>query len=745
MNIKKIGFRELAMILAIVLLMSITIPALLPKPVTLSDDTVTRISNPEGKTGEADGYIGDREIGYGWSLAERDGYIYIGGWRNTVGSVMEKYIKAPLVESGAMDSDTVWQLIDLFTNAEVPHPTEGVKDGILLKMDRNDPGSFEVIAEMDDPFRNVCAYGDDLYFTTFVGVSGSDTAIWKLDKNDELTQVYSTAQGASMRANCVYEGGMYFAGTMADEPVADGEPIQLAVIKKHDTDDGWDKVADIDDFGYTAVMYDEETGEAYEVEGNYAYDEAAKSPVGSPFWDMTEYDGYIYCTLANTCGFIVYKGHPAAEGEQANKYGWVWTEVAGFDKDSPNNPGFAETKDGYAEYPGLFSVIGALGVFKGQLYAYDIDHTISSGLSSVRGILGLIGGNGVSDEALRPMYETIKHHQSLWRMDSTGEFSEIEGFTELVKGTTNEYIWKHGIYNGELYIGTMDSKVLYNYLTRVTGGSLFEMSYSEFRSQMGFIFSFMRDFLRGEIDKLAIDEFINELRDRMTKDDSTEDEIADDEAFLNGLSKILNEINVEEKDELKALVAELENELNGENGDEAEITEEPAEEKESAYKRLSDKVQEIYQTISIYLKISNYVRKDHQGFDIFKSEDGDNWTVVTDNGFGDKFNYGALRFLTLEEGMYITTANPFYGGQLYLLSNDRGNIVGDVNGDYTVSNADLVMLARYLVHMIELDEHQLANADCDGNGTVNNSDLVMLARYLVHLTKFNDSQFARAD
>ena len=163
-----------------------------------------------------------------------------------------------------------------------------------------------------------------------------------------------------------------------------------------------------------------------------------------------------------------------------------------------------------------------------------------------------------------------------------------------------------------------------------------------------------------------------------------------------------------------------------------DLPDEPTEDEESAYERLTDKVQEIYQTISLYLKISNYVRKDHQGFDIFKSEDGDDWTVVTDNGFGDKFNYGALRFLTLEEGMYITTANPFYGGQLYLLSNDRDKIVGDLNGDYTVSNADLVMLARYLVHMTELDENQLAKADYDGNGEVNNGDLVLLAREIVN-------------
>ncbi|MBQ7745517.1 MAG: hypothetical protein IJT85_08105, partial [Ruminococcus sp.] len=54
--------------------------------------------------------------------------------------------------------------------------------------------------------------------------------------------------------------------------------------------------------------------------------------------------------------------------------------------------------------------------------------------------------------------------------------------------------------------------------------------------------------------------------------------------------------------------------------------------------------------------------------------------------------------------MYITTGNPFYGGQLYLLSNDKVQpepepevLLGDVNGDGEVSVFDAITMQKYLV------------------------------------------------
>ena len=56
---------------------------------------------------------------------------------------------------------------------------------------------------------------------------------------------------------------------------------------------------------------------------------------------------------------------------------------------------------------------------------------------------------------------------------------------------------------------------------------------------------------------------------------------------------------------------------------------------------------------------------------------------------------------------------------------------GDVSQDGAVDNRDLILIARYLVHLVEFDEIQLADADFNGDGKVNNSDLVQIARYVV--------------
>lgn len=57
-------------------------------------------------------------------------------------------------------------------------------------------------------------------------------------------------------------------------------------------------------------------------------------------------------------------------------------------------------------------------------------------------------------------------------------------------------------------------------------------------------------------------------------------------------------------------------------------------------------------------------------------------------------------------------------------------ITGDLNGDGTVSSADAVLLARYLVDLTDLTEQQIQAADVDRDGFVTSADAVRLARFL---------------
>lgn len=53
------------------------------------------------------------------------------------------------------------------------------------------------------------------------------------------------------------------------------------------------------------------------------------------------------------------------------------------------------------------------------------------------------------------------------------------------------------------------------------------------------------------------------------------------------------------------------------------------------------------------------------GFDLYSTSDGRRWTAVTLDGFGDRFNYGGRVLKATSNGLFIGTANPFYGAQVW--------------------------------------------------------------------------------
>lgn len=53
------------------------------------------------------------------------------------------------------------------------------------------------------------------------------------------------------------------------------------------------------------------------------------------------------------------------------------------------------------------------------------------------------------------------------------------------------------------------------------------------------------------------------------------------------------------------------------------------------------------------------------GFDLYCSADGINFAPVTRDGFGDPFNYGGRTLRSAGPGLFVGTANPFWGCQVY--------------------------------------------------------------------------------
>lgn len=79
-----------------------------------------------------------------------------------------------------------------------------------------------------------------------------------------------------------------------------------------------------------------------------------------------------------------------------------------------------------------------------------------------------------------------------------------------------------------------------------------------------------------------------------------------------------------------------------------------------------------------------YLDKATFGFDLYVTEDGIHFTKITDDGFGDPYNHGCRAFGITDAGLYVGTANPFYGTQVWRL---REVLASEKANDSDISKA----------------------------------------------------------
>ena len=673
--------------------------------------TVTRLSNPDRGEREADGLVkgGDRANSYAWQMAERGDFLYIATARNVAGTLINQYAAA-FAEKG-INEGTLWASI--------------------LSYNRK-TGEFKIIytAENAASFCTAVTFGDNVYFGTATADPAIPQTILKLDKDGNFTKVYETTGASALRASCVYDGQLFFGGTDDRESVpanADRTPAKLVILQKSGDDDAkWDRVADYRDFGETP------------------YDSVLGGVLGAPIWEMASHNGYIYATAPGSAGFTVYRGRPAASGEAANEYGWVWEEVVG-PTNGINNPGLSDTAGG--EPDTMRSQAGSVFEFSGSLYAYNFDNAFAGEAEVFNGLLKIIGREGgKASDFLSYIYNSLQNPQKLWNLDdASGKFVECENLTKLTKDTTNEYIWRVSEYDGQMYVSTLDANVFYNYLTPLTGKSFVNLTQEEFERWIDYLDKLLELLQTPAMQKLldieGLDKVLEECKTALTKlreMEITEEKVAEfleqyrslPEELAAAVAKAREGINEGKLEELaeELLSTDLADRLvDGTLRLSARLLDGVDVEElipESLQSNLTDKlvtVLKIYKKASLtynklgkaakriarkaviaelkvivdsvieenyaqiepvltsidwegldmYLAITGMVSKNEAGFDLFRTADGVNFEVVTQNGFGDKYNYGSSALLPTKEGLYIGTNNPFYGGQLYLLASKK--------------------------------------------------------------------------
>ena len=678
------------------------------------DFTVTKISNPNHGEREADGLIpgGDRQNSYTWRLAALGDEIYIATARNIASALVNMYGSQISAASG-MSMDTFWSMINALFNGDIYR--NDVNEGANIIAYNRKTGKFRTVwtGGPGEYQRMALTYGDNVYFGSYSADQSIEQYILKLDKEGNFSKVYTTTGTTAMRANCVYDDHLYFASSDARTVVAEGDPepyAKMAVICKSNEDDTqWDLVADYRDFG------------------DIPFDHIQTSWAGAPFWELASHKGYIYATAPSTAGFVIFKGRPAQEGESANDYGWHWEEVAG-PNNGINNPGLSDVPGGE---PGTMrSLIGSVYEFNGELYAYNFDHAFAGVAQSLVGMLQqLKTGEVKASDYLGYMYNTLHNPQKVWKLnDETGKFEELKAFTKLMEGTTNEYIWRMGDHNGKLYVATMDAGIGYGYMTQLTNGSFFKMSAAERIDKIGYLGSVIKllalakgnekaDELRTKLEQLK--ELLSQYVESEQIDEETLELIVD----IDGLSREIRSLvanylqdkgsqhkaalaalivkaveaaqsaKTSAKEKLQVIAALLSAvdydtikeqlkqfiELWKNNPEEARAI--LTEEVKIALAVLMAKVQadaaDVHERIDLegikmYAYINRTVRTNEWGFDLLRTSDGgETFEVITRTGFDDKYNYGCPSFLSTEEGLYFGTCNPFYGGQLYLLSEGK--------------------------------------------------------------------------
>ena len=710
-----------------ILLAAVMIVGLSPSA-ALAEGTITReygsyaftkITNPGAGSGEPDGintndttgFDANRLNSYAWAVASRGDSIYIGTNRTLFGSALNALAEMLQKQNPALTPAALGLAVGLVSGGDVPVnlPEEAyipqiikvdVKNGttrVLYQpsVGRDGNGVLRykgadgaIIPQADvaseaASFRSVVEFNGNLYF----GTLGSNLLqLVRIDKDDHADVVFQTIGSYnSLRAGCVYDDGdgetICFGGVDANNPrwreASKTDPSILPIIIRRldpetagtDREDWSELIADFEDFG--------------------AY---AKTKVyvngGGTVWDLCGFNGKLYLILAYDRGWAMFRGEKG--GAKPNVYGWTWTEIVGdhgayplaMDEEIGRlNTAYQEAYGCSEESEtlngaGLLESTATPYVYNGKMYIGTFDNATSIQSGTVtKALIKLqktMGGSDPADtgptltQIFAPIYEALSHPQHVWVMDADEKITAADGANALLNGTTNDYVWRFFEHDGKLYAGTFDSATAFQYFLDFRIGWILEML-----KKSGFEFP---PELRSLMDDSFLGQFL-ELLDDM-------DGGAHDSPAAATLRAAVTEASEAVRDflndggttvgELLAAMEALEAARNAapEDGQDALIPEQAM--------AMIDWLLRTIDTegLRYWAKARALVRNGEGGFDILVTDDGEAWETVVRDGLGDPYNYGARTFAEYDGELYVGTANPYYGAQLWKITYNGDGTAG---------------------------------------------------------------------
>lgn len=674
-----------------------------------------------GVTGQDQGATGQGDQGqsYAWSAASYGDWMYVGTCYAAMGNTLtlmdttlgDKFDKDVMTAAlKAMFNGTFF-----YGHEKEDGTADEDSDGILCKVNVK-TGETKLLMSKSlngkgPLFRNAMRYKDKLYFCGSVRNKGAKAglpSIYCIDpKTDDIKCVYTgiTPQelGAAYKEGIStgIRGMTEFNGEFIASCVGVDGPY---ILKSKDPSAGqssFKKIATKKDlFNYPAYHYTD-------------------SIYGGSIWEMVEFNNKLYVALCTGTpenkpdehtmqSFAIVCGEEKADGS------WTWRPVVG---DKADGAKYTFGIDPERTRAGACNML----VYNDHLYIGEYED-IEIALEDLvfKKNVEFLAKNLEQSVSLYRMDKD--ENMELVVGDATKMFPKggISGLGSGFGRHENQYIWQSTVFDGKMYFGTFDSSSLLQPIGQFTNGDLLKMSKEEWKSQMNYLKVFI---------ELVLSKNAKYPTQPIAETDSDEADVDEDteEADLTASEKVqkaiksaterystsaysLNSDNAEavtlSDDQVKALVNGLEdgsikaNSLSDEASNDAitmvsgldplsssldeKASQEFADEYAEVYEyytqissQLPEKLKKLFEdfmtitkkdNLIAFGKVLKYLSKAQRGFDMYTSADGESFTTITTNGFGDPYNHGLRAFATGDDWMAIGTANPFYGTQLWKMT-----------------------------------------------------------------------------
>ena len=670
-----------------------------------------------GVTGQDQGATGQGDQGqsYAWSAASYGDWMYVGTCYAAMGNTLtlmdttlgDKFDKETMTAAlKAMFNGTFF-----YGHEKEDGTADADSDGILCKVNvKTGETKLLMSASLNGKgplFRNAMRYKDKLYFCGSVRNKGAKAglpSIYCIDpKTDDIKCVYTgiTPQelGAAYKEGIStgIRGMAVFNGEFIASCVGVDGPYILKSKNPSAGQSSFKKIATKKDlFNYPAYHYTD-------------------SIYGGSIWEMVEFNNSLYVALCTGTqenkpdehtmqSFAIVRGDEKADGT------WTWTPVVG---DKADGAKYTFGIDPERTRAGACNML----VYNDHLYIGEYED-IEIALEDL-----------VFKKNVEFLAKNLEQSVSLYRMDKdenmelvVGDATKMfpnGGISGLGSGFghhENQYIWQSTVYDGKMYFGTFDSSSLLQPIGQFTNGDLLNMSKEEWKSQMNYLKVFIELVLsknaeyptkpisetetdsEEETDLTASEKVQKAIKSASkrysgaqaasSESDDNAETISLTDGQINSLVEGLedgsiqaNSLNDELSNDVFTLVSGMDpltSSLDKKGSksfvnDYSEVYEFYAEFASQLPEKLK-KLFEDFLTITkkdnlvAFGKILKYLSKAQRGFDMYTSADGESFTTITTNGFGDPYNHGLRAFATGDDWMAIGTANPFYGTQLWKMT-----------------------------------------------------------------------------